>query len=79
MKTAISLPDPLFARVTRLARQTRRTRSAVVAAALEEYVARHAPDEITESINRVIAALGGDTVDPVLQAAADEMLRTVEW
>ena len=47
MKTAVSVPDDLFAQVDRLARHSRRSRSEVYSAALREYVARHAPDEVT--------------------------------
>jgi predicted transcriptional regulator len=79
MKTAVSIPTPLFKQIDRLARRTGRTRSAVVSAALAEYAARHTDDEITAAIDRVCAAVGGDTVDPALQAAAAEILRRVEW
>ena len=37
----------------RLARRARKSRSEVFSTALREYVARHSPDEVTDSVNRV--------------------------
>ena len=77
MKTAVSIPDDLFARAERLARNARRSRSEVYAAALDEYVARHAPDDVTDAMNRVCADVGED--DGFLTAAARHILHRAEW
>ena len=53
MKTAVSIPDEIFEKVERLAAGEQRSRSEVYSAALREYVARHAPDEVTDAMNRV--------------------------
>lgn len=53
MKATVSIPDRIFRHADRLARRLRRTRSAVYAAALEEYLARHDPDAVTAAMNRV--------------------------
>ena len=82
MKTAVSVPDDLFDQVDRLARRSRRSRSEVYSAALREYVARHAPDEITDALDRVVAEAGetGETgTEPFLAAAAARSLETTEW
>ena len=50
MKTAVSVPDDLFAQADRLAKRSRRSRSEVYSAALREYVARHAPVELTAGL-----------------------------
>ncbi|MBA3235452.1 MAG: hypothetical protein H0T59_05590, partial [Chloroflexi bacterium] len=55
MKTAVSVPDDVFDRAEALARRERRSRSDVYSSALREYVARHAPDEVTDELDRVIA------------------------
>ncbi|MBA4170617.1 MAG: ribbon-helix-helix protein, CopG family, partial [Chloroflexi bacterium] len=60
MKTAISVPDDVFNKAERLARTAGRSRSEVYSAALREYVARHEPDEVTDSLNRAIEDLGED-------------------
>jgi metal-responsive CopG/Arc/MetJ family transcriptional regulator len=78
MKTAVSIPDDVFEKVERLARRARRSRSDVFSAALKEYVARHAPDEVTEAMDRVCAELE-DQPDPFVRAAARRVLETSEW
>ena len=78
MKTAVSIPDEVFDKVERLARRGRRSRSEVYSAALREYVARHAPDEVTEAMNRVCDAVGTDR-DEFLRAAGSHVLERTEW
>jgi metal-responsive CopG/Arc/MetJ family transcriptional regulator len=76
MKTAISLPDELFAETEALARRLGTSRSRLYAAALREYVARHQPDEVTAALDRVYADAAPD---PVLAAAAANALLASEW
>jgi len=78
MKTAVSIPDAVFEKVERLARRARRSRSEVFSAALQEYAARHAPDEVTEAMNRVCAEVG-DGQDPFVGAAGRRVLAQTEW
>ncbi len=78
MKTAVSIPDDLFDRAERLAKRGRRSRSDVYSSALREYVARHAPEEVTEAMNAVC-----DNVDQtearVVAGAARRVLEQIEW
>ena len=78
MKTAVSIPDDVFEKAERLARRSRRSRSDVFSAALREYVARHSPDEITETMNRVCAEVGNQRSD-FADAASKRILENVEW
>ena len=78
MKTAVSVPDDLFAQADRLAKRSRRTRSDVYSAALREYVARHAPDEVTAGLDAVIADLGDPGTDEFAGRAARRTLETTE-
>jgi metal-responsive CopG/Arc/MetJ family transcriptional regulator len=78
MKTAVSIPDEVFEKVERLAQREGRSRSEVFSAALAEYVARHAPDEVTDAMNRVCAELG-DPHDGFGTAAARRVLERTEW
>ena len=78
MKTAVSIPDDVFEQVERLVRRERRSRSEVFSAALREYVARHAPDEVTEAMNRVCAGVG-DEDKAVVDRASRRVLERVEW
>lgn len=80
MKTAVSVPDDLFAEVDRLARRHGRSRSEVYSTALREYVARHEPDRITDALDRVIADVGTEPSEGAfLDAAARRVLEAVEW
>lgn len=78
MKTAVSIPDEVFEKVERLARRAGRSRSEVFSAALAEYVARHAPDEVTEAMDRVCAKLV-DHQDAFVSAAGRRVLENTEW
>jgi predicted transcriptional regulator len=78
MKTAVSIPDEVFEKVERLARREKRSRSEVFSAALKEYVARHAPDEVTEAINRACDEIG-DQTDEFTAAASRRILKSTEW
>jgi metal-responsive CopG/Arc/MetJ family transcriptional regulator len=78
MKVAVSVPNDLFERADRLAREAGRSRSDVYSSALREYVGRHAPDEITSALDRVIGDVG-DSIDPFLAAAGSRVLETVDW
>ena len=78
MKTTVSIPDDIFKRAERLASQGRRSRSELYAAALEEYLARHAQDEATDAMNRVCGEAGGDD-DAFLAAAGRRVLADTEW
>ncbi len=58
MKTAVSIPDEVFEGAERLARRTKRSRSRLFSDALKEYLARHAPDKVTEAMNKACAEIG---------------------
>ena len=73
MKTAVSIPDDVFEKVERFARRTRRSRSEVFSTALREYIARHAPDEVTDAINRAVDEVG-DQTDKFVATAARRVL-----
>ena len=78
MKTAISIPDEVYQGAERLARRTKKSRSRLYGDALKEYLARHAPDEVTEAMNRACAEVG-ETKDPFVSSAAHRNLERSEW
>ena len=78
MKTAVSIPDHVFEQAERLARRTRQSRSRVFSKALEEYVGRHSPDEVTEAMDRVCEELG-EPGDAFVAAAARRTVERSEW
>ena len=78
MKTAISIPDEVYQGAERLARRTKKSRSRLYGDALREYLARHAPDDVTEAMNRACAEVG-ETKDPFVSSAARRILERSEW
>ena len=78
MKTAISVPNDVFEEAERLVRQTKRSRSELYTLALTEYLARHAPDRITEAMDRVVSEVG-EEVDEFVAEASRRVLSRVEW
>ena len=78
MKTAVSIPDAIFERAERFAKHSRRTRSEVYAAALDEYVARHAPDEVTDAMNRICERMS-EEANAFVSTAGRRILGNVEW
>lgn len=78
MKTAISLPDDVFRAADQQAKRMGKSRSQLYAEALSEYLARHAPDEVTEAMNRVADQIPAPT-DPFVKAAARRALERSEW
>ena len=79
MKTAISLPDDIFLAAERQAKRMQKSRSQLYAEALTEYLARHAPDEVTEAMNRVVEQLGEPQPDPFLTVSARRVFERAEW
>ncbi len=78
MKTAISLPDELFAQAERLARRLKKSRSELYREAVAEFIARRDPDAITAAMDRVAAQV--DTrADAFVKTAARRVLERNEW
>lgn len=78
MKTTVSIPDDIFERGERLALQEGRSRSEVYATALDEYLARHVHDEVTDAMNRVCGEVDGID-DAFFAAAGRRVLADNEW
>ena len=78
MKTALSIPDDVFEGAERLARRTKKSRSQLFSDAVREYIARHAPEEVTEAMDEVCAAVGYPT-DEFVRSAARRVLERSEW
>ena len=79
MKTAVSIPDALFAQAEDLAQRLGKSRSQVYREALAEYVARREPGAVTAALNQVADDVSRDGVDEWLEAAARGTLGRSEW
>ncbi|MEM8994229.1 MAG: hypothetical protein AAGF23_05490 [Acidobacteriota bacterium] len=78
MKTAISIPDPIFESAERLAEKLEKSRSQLYSEAIAAYVARHDPSTLTERINAVCDDV--DTrPDTWASEAAKRLLAGSEW
>lgn len=53
MKTAISIPDPVFRAADRLARRLGITRSRLYAKAITAYLERHQEEQTTAALNEI--------------------------
>ena len=78
MKTAVSIPDDIFDGAERLARRTRKSRSKLFSDAIREYVARHAPEEVTEAMDRVCAETAS-AKDEFVSLAGRHTLERSDW
>ena len=77
MKTAVSIPDDVFEGAERLARRTKKSRSQLFSDAVREYVARHAPEDVTDAMDRACAELGQPT-DQFVSSATHRILERSE-
>lgn len=78
MKATVSIPDDVLEKAEQLARLMKKSRNELFSRALDEYVARHAPDHVTEAMNEVCTEIGSEP-DPFRSGAARRTLERVEW
>ena len=78
MKTAISIPDEVFAEADRLALKLKQSRSQLYSRAVREYVARHCDDDVTTALDALYAqeVPAGDSFGAT---AAKRTLERSEW
>jgi metal-responsive CopG/Arc/MetJ family transcriptional regulator len=78
MKTAVSIPDNVFDKAERLARRMKKSRSQLFREAVEEYLDRHAPDRVTETMDQACAEIDTES-DPFVSVASSRILERDEW
>lgn len=78
MKTAISIPDDIFADAERLARALKKSRSQLYSRAIKEFVSRHADDEVTEALDRICDEMSTSETE-FSDSAAKHTLENTEW
>jgi metal-responsive CopG/Arc/MetJ family transcriptional regulator len=71
MKTAISLPDALYADAQKIALSMGIPRSQLFAKALEEFIVHHKKEAITERLNAVYR--NGDQNSEILDSSLESM------
>lgn len=78
MKTAISLPDDLFASAEALAERLGVSRSRLVATALAEFVAKHQSRKVTARLDALFS-MEPSGLDPELRRAQARAVTTDAW
>jgi len=78
MKTAISIPDPIFEAAEETAKRLRMSRSELYTRALREFLDEKQTAHITERLNQVYEDISS-TLDPVLVRLQAASLPTEEW
>jgi metal-responsive CopG/Arc/MetJ family transcriptional regulator len=78
MKTAISLPDPLFSAAEQLSKRLGMSRSKLYATAIARYVETQKTEGVTEALNRVYAE-GRSTLDKGLLRLQSASLPREKW
>ena len=76
MKTAISIPDKVFRRAERLAKQRKVSRSQLYTSALVQMLEAEPKDELTRAYD---SAFADDKPDPFTDKAARTVLASIEW
>jgi metal-responsive CopG/Arc/MetJ family transcriptional regulator len=78
MKTAISLPDPVFEAAEQLAKRLGVSRSELYASAITEFINRHRSRGVTELLNQVYSK-EDSTLDPELESLQVGSLGSERW
>ena len=78
MKTAVSIPDPLFEAAEAAAKKLRMSRSQLYATALTEYLETHQAEAVTEALDRVYEE-EPSALDPILAAMQYRSLPRDDW
>jgi metal-responsive CopG/Arc/MetJ family transcriptional regulator len=78
MKTAISIPDPIFRSANRLAKRLHVSRSRLFSVAVDEYVRTHQTENVTDRLNAVYKDSEAQ-VDPALQTMQNTVLSREKW
>ncbi len=78
MKTAISLPDPVFEEAESLARQLGVSRSELYTKALKAYLRKYNRDQILGKLNHIYSEESSE-LDPVLAKIQFMSLPSEDW
>lgn len=78
MKTAISIPDPLFEAAEQFAKRMGLSRSELYAVALREYLQAHKRDQITKQLDLVYAD-EDSSLDPLFVQLQSYTLSEETW
>ena len=78
MKTAISIPDPVFRHAERLAKELKVTRSRLYTVAVADFVKRHRAGDVTAKLNAVYSD-SDSALDAAMVAIQSRSLPRERW
>ena len=78
MKTAISIPEPIFKAAETLAKHLGISRSELYSTAVARYVEEHDAEQITQQLNHLYAVEDA-VLDPVVRQLQSVSLSQEEW
>ena len=78
MKTAVSIPDPIFKAAERAAKRAKIWRSRFYARALEEYIEQQKSKRIKEALDEIYSTESSE-LDPVIARLQSEALGREDW
>jgi len=79
VKTAISIPDPLFHAADQMAKRLGVSRSELFQRAVQAFLKEHREAGVTEALNAVYGEEGSGRLDPVLEQLQLASLPQDEW
>jgi len=78
MKTAVSIPDPIFEAAEAMSKRLGLSRSELYTRALQAYVTHHEKPDVTETLNQVYSK-HPSSLDPVMSQLQFACLPHEEW
>lgn len=78
MKTAISIPDPIFQAAEAMANKLGMSRSQLFTAAVNEYMSVHKYDDVTAALNKVYSKTE-ESIDREMLAMQTYSIKKEEW
>lgn len=78
MKTAISIPDPIFQAAENMAKRLGMSRSEIFTVALSEFMSNHKYQNVTESLNKIYAE-SSEPIDAELISMQINSLAKEDW
>ena len=78
MKTAVSIPDPIYRAADRTARRLKMSRSELYAKAVAAFVEAHGSADVTRRLNEIYSHEQSEP-DAVIQAMALSSIERDEW
>jgi metal-responsive CopG/Arc/MetJ family transcriptional regulator len=78
MKTAISIPDPVFQAADVMANKLGMSRSQLFTAAMSEYMKLHKYDDVTETLNEIYSNTE-ESIDDDMLLMQSHSIQKEEW